>query len=458
MSRAQKHASKSHSNAIVVGLGKNGVACAGYLIDEGWDVEIADVKPHPQLERLAESELPGIVIHTEIYPHLFVNADLVVMSRPSTGPYQEALDLATQSGCRTVTSLELFFKRSEKPVVAIVGTNGKSTVLALVQAIAKKQGETACIDAKNGYPFFDLLDDKQPDTYILELTAQQLSQIQSVGPSLVAILNQPIEAVQSNGCASCTDTTTRVLENAEVSVINRDDPVFSQLTLPENSISYGRSAPARDCDYGIVEKGMRRWVVRGEQHVVDLNKCALKGIHNELNILAACAVAEAAGYSAKSSQHAIKNFAGLPFSCEDEGEMNGIHWVNDARSTNVDAAIAAIESSDKPAVLIAGGLSQGEDFSRIPTQVNGKLRGCVLFGRDGKKIGEHFEDVNIMEHVDDIDDAIAVAERIASEGDRVVFSPACVSHDMFTDYQQRGESFSQALRSHFDGSSSSNTN
>ena len=159
-------------------------------------------------------------------------------------------------------------------------------------------------------------------------------------------------------------------------------------------------------------------------------------------------------FSVTAARQAIINFKGLPYSCEDEGKMNGIRWLNDSRSTNVDAAIAAIEYSDEPVVLIAGGLSQGDDFSKITEKVNGKLRGCVLFGRDSWQIGKSFNGIKNKELVEDIDDAIAVAEQIASEGDCVVFSPGCVSHDMFTDYEQRGESFSQALRSHFDDSGS----
>ena len=457
MRTTNKTECNSVPNAVIVGLGKNSIACAAYLIDEGWDVEMLDVKPHPQLERLTESELPGIMIHAEIDAHVFMNADLVVMSRAASGPYAEVLELAGQYECRTVTSLEFFFECSKKPTAAIVGSNGKSTVLALVKAIAKRQGQIACIDAKNGYPFLELLDENQPDIYILELTAQQLTQVQSVSPEIVAILNHTTDHLQSNGNASCIQDMARVANGSRVSIVNRDDSAVSQIASSGTRIEFSRSEPRSDSDYGIVTHKSSRWIVKGGDRLIRLDDCELRGNHNELNILAACAIIDAAEFSVSAARQAITNFKGLPYSCEDEGKMNGIRWLNDSRSTNVDAAIAAIEYSDEPVVLIAGGLSQGDDFSKITEKVNGKLRGCVLFGRDSWEIGKSFNGIKNKELVDDIDDAIAVAEQIASEGDCVVFSPGCVSHDMFTDYEQRGESFSQALRSHFDDSGS-NTN
>lgn len=452
MGTTKKSQCNSTPNAVVVGLGKNSNACAAYLIDQGWDVEMLDVKPHPQLERLTESELPGIMIHTELGDHVFMNVDLVVMCRTTAGPYAEVLELAAQYGCRIVTSLELFFERSQTPTAAIIGSNGKSTVLALVQEIAKRKGRVACIDAKNGYPFLALLDDHQPDIYILELTAQQLAQMRSASPDIIAILNHATDQVQGNAGTPCSDDMDRVAADAELMIINRDDARVSGITGSGTRIEFGRSEPAADSDFGIMTHKSARWIVKGAQRLIRLDDCALRGNHNELNILAACAIADAAGFAIPAARQAILTFKGLPYSCEDEGKKNGIRWVNDSRSTNVDAAIAAIECSDEPVVLIAGGLSQGDDFSKITQKVNGKLRGCVLFGRDSWQIGESFNGIKNKELVEDIDDAIAVAERIASEGDRVVFSPACVSHDMFSDYEQRGESFSQALRSHFDDS------
>ena len=444
-------------NAVVVGLGKNSISCAAFLIDEGWDVEMLDVKPHPQLERLVESELPGIMIHTEVDPHAFMNSELVVMTRAMTGLYSEVVDLAGKYGCRTMTSLELFFECSNKPIATIVGNNGKSTVLALVDAIASSQGQAACIDAKNGYPFLDLLDASQPDTYILELSTQQLAQAQSVSPDIVAILNQAVEQVKENGGTPSIDAMTRVASNARMSVLNRDDPVVSRMGICGTSIEYGLSEPKRDSDYGILPEGTSRWIAKGAEKLIKLDHCELQGSHNELNILAACAVADAVGYSVSAAHSTIKKFKGLPYSCEDEGRRNGIRWVNDARSTNVDSTIAAIESSDEPVVLIAGGLSRGDDFSKVTEKVNGKLIGCVLFGRDGWKLDQSFDGVKTKELVDSIDDAITVAEQIASEGDCVVFSPGCVSHDMFSDYEQRGETFSEALKTHFDDSGTNTT-
>ncbi|MDE0309295.1 MAG: UDP-N-acetylmuramoyl-L-alanine--D-glutamate ligase [Acidiferrobacterales bacterium] len=447
MQATQNTIGNSVPSAVVVGLGKNSISCAAYLIDEGWDVEMLDVKPHPQLERLAESELPGIMIHSEVDPYAFMNANMVVTTRVMTGQYSQVAQIASEYGCRTVTSLELFFERSTKPVVAIVGSNGKSTVLALVDAIANRQGRATCIDAKYGYPFLDLLDADQPDVYVMELSAQQLAQVHSISPDIITILNHSAD----NGAVTSIDTVKRVARNADLRIVNRDDPAFSSADLKGARIEFGRSGPKSESDYGILTEGKSRWVVKGTEKLIRTNHCALQGSHNELNIVAACALAETIGYAPSVARNAIKNFKALPYSCEDEGRRNGIRWVNDARSTNVDSTIAAIEHSKGNVVLIAGGLSQGDDFAKVARKVNGKLTGCVLFGCDGWKLNQSFDSVKNKELVESIDDAIVAAEQIASEGDCVVFSPGCVSHDMFSDYQQRGETFSKALQTHFDG-------
>ena len=452
MGRKRNTIGKSSSNAVVVGLGKNAIACAAYLIDEGWDVEMLDVKPHPHLERLVESELPGIMIHTAVDRQVLANADLVVISWTTVGASGvEVLELAKRYGSRVVTSLELFIDRSSKPVIAIAGSNGKSTVAALVRSIAESCAKTVCIDSRFGHPILELLNNQQPDAYIVELTPQQLGQIHSVSPDIVALLNcwESREGTMDDGGSLHNEDMERVAGAAAVSIINRDDPVISGMSISGTRIGFGTGKAGSDSDFGVDEEDSNRWGVKGATRLVDFAECALRGRHNELNILAAYAIADAAGFPIERARQAIAQFQSLPYSCDDEGEWNGVRWVNDARSTNVAAAIAAIESAAQPVVLIAGGLSQGDDFSRIARKVNGQLRGCVLFGRDGWEIGKSFNGIQHKEHVENIDDAIAVAEQIASAGDCVVFSPGCASHDMFSDYEQRGESFSQALRSRF---------
>ena len=450
-SRLQKTENSSEAgNAIVFGLGKSAVACATFLINEGWDVAVADVNPRPQLESRFKSALPGIPVYAPVYPQLFLNVDLVVMSCTAANSNAAILQLAKEYGVEVVSSLDLFFERSTKPVIAVAGTNGKSTVTTLVDAIICSHGDSVRIGGYRGLPFLELLNKQQPNVFLLELSAMHLEQVNSVRPDVATILNvSPDHKERYSNLDDYVDCMAKVLQDAKIPVINRDDSIVSQLPTSGAGISFGLNQPPRDCDYGVVEDSSGRWIVRGDEKLINLSQCFLKGWHNELNLLAACAIAGAVGYPVDQKKNVVTKFEGLRFSCNDEGEWNGVRWVNDARSKNVGAAIAAIQSNSRPVVLIAGGLSKGADFSQIPKSVNGKLRGCVFFGRDGKEIGKSLKGIAKRKQAEDLYEAIKVAESMTKEGDCVIFSPGCESNDMFTDCVHRGETFSKALQMHF---------
>ena len=449
MQAAQKYLDSSGfaGNAIVIGLGKSGLACAMFLVNHGWDVEVADIRSCPPMDNILKSELPGVELHTgQLKPQMFLNVHLVVMS-PSANANVKIAKIAGQYGARIVSSLDIFMEWCERPVVAIAGTNGKSTVAALVEAIIQKNKGSICVGGPRDFPLFDLLNEPQPDVYMLELTSLHLERARKLNADVASILNiSPNHLDRYPSVDTYVNALKRIFRGVKRPVVNRDDPIVSKLPIKGDMITFGRSAPQCDCDYGIVEESSNRWIVRGEEKLLDSADCVLQGCHNELNMLAACAIADAAGFPLDSrSSTAISEFKGLPYRCSDAGEWNGVRWINDSRSMNVGAAIAAVQSDPRPAVLIAGGLSKGADFSELATRVNGQLRGCVFYGRDGWSIGQSFPDLATKAFVDDIEDAVLAAAQMTRDGDRVVFSPGCASNDMFSDYSHRGKAFNSAL-------------
>ncbi len=435
--------------AIVVGLGKSGIACASYLIDEGWDVQMADVISRTSLENRVSAMLPGISIHSPIEPDRFFNTDLVVLSCTSAPSNVRIAELARDSGAVVMNSLELFFSRAEKPIISVSGTNGKSSVATLVRSIIEKHRGVVHLGGCRGFPFMELLDKRQTDAYLLELSAPYLEQVDSLASDVAAVLNvSPDHMERYSTVDSYVNSMSKVIRDARTAVLNRDDPIVSGMSTSGTRITFGMNPPDNEGDYGVVDYSGVRWIVRGALKLINLNRCQLSEDHNVMNMLASCAIADAAGYPAKAVRTVVNQFAGLPYRCSTEGEWNGVQWVNDARSTNVGAALAAIQSNTRPVVLIAGGLSKGADFSPIPKQVNGRLRGCVFFGRDRRKISEPFNGGIVKHHVEDVYDAISVANSMTKEGDCVVFSPGCASNDQFSDYEHRGKTFSQALQMH----------
>ncbi len=434
-------------NAMVMGLGRSGLACASYLIDEGWDVEMAEIKSQPGLEAKIRSTLPGVSINAPVEFDAFGGKDLVVLSCTSAPSNLGIVEMAAANGVPVMNSLELLFDRAKQPIVSVSGTNGKSSVTTLVRNIIERHRATVQLGGCRGNPFVELLSKRRCDVNLLELSAQHLEQVNRVSSDVAAILNVSPDHMERYGSVdSLVKAMGKVVRDAKIAVINRDDSIASLLPTSGERITFGLNPPENDKDYGIADFSGMKWIVRGQSKLINLSRCKLSGHHNWMNMLASCAIADATGYPVKAVRTALTNFEGLPYRCSTEGEWNGVQWVNDARSANVGAALAAIQSNTRPVILIAGGLSKGADFSLIPRKVNGRLRGCIFFGRDRRKISEPFNG-NIAKHyVEDVYDAISLANSMTKEGDCVVFSPGCASNDQFSDYEHRGKTFSQALQ------------
>ncbi len=441
-------------SAIVVGLGRNAIASATFLQDAGWDVEATDMRSNPQLEDTFYSALPCVPIHVPLEPEIFLHADLIVLSStPAVNARVEKM--AKQCDVEILNSLDLYFQCRTSETIAVAGTNGKSTVSSLVESILSHHAVDIALSASNTMPFAELLNQNKVDVHLLELSAFHIEQARSIDADVGVLLNvYPEHNERYADFDVYAQIMGRSVIHAKRSVINRDDPVISNLNsrtkVVDDYISFGLSPPMRPTDYGLVDDDDGRWIVRGDDRLVNLNKCTLVGANREANLLAGCAVADCAGYPVDEVVNAVEKFPGLPYRCTEEGSWNGVRWINDARSDNVGASIAAIESSAEPVVLITGGVNNGADFTEIPQRVNGKLRGCVVFGRDQIDIARSLGAVSKLEQADDICQAIKAAQSIAKEGDRVVFSPGCTSFDMFTDYEHRGKTFSDELHIHFD--------
>ena len=295
----------------------------------------------------------------------------------------------------------------------------------------------------------NLLEQYHSDAYLLELAAPHLEQVNSAICDVAAFLNvSPDHVERYPNLDAYVEAMGKIIRDAKTAIVNREDPIVAQLETTGKRVTFGQQPPEGDNDYGIVDYSGAKWIVRGATKLVNISDCKLPFQHNLMNLISSCALAEEAGYTVRTARKVINQYQGLPYRCATEGEWNGVRWVNDAKSANVGAALAAIESNSRPVVLIAGGLSKGADFSLIPEKVNGRLRGCVFFGRDRRKISEPFNGGITKHHVEDVYDAISVASSIAQRGDCVVFSPGCASNDQFTDYEQRGKAFSHALKMH----------
>ncbi len=440
---------KLQSAAVVVGLGKTGLSCIRYLVRNGFSVTAVDSRRDPPMATRLRAEFPQVPLHTGgFHPAAVAAADLVVVS-PGVSIHEPTIAEARRRGAEIVGDIELFARHVTAPVIAITGSNGKSTVTMLVGEMCRAAGLGPAVAGNIGVPVLDLIDDggKEPGCYVLELSSFQLETTSSLNARAAVVLNLSMDHMDRYATMDeYAAAKGRIYAGDGVVVINRDDPLVRALTpAGRDVVSFGAGVPTGSEDYGLINDSGRTWLARGDHCLADAAAVALTGRHNLLNVLAAMALAEAAGVSDATMAAVAGEFRGLPHRCEPVRELDGIRWVNDSKGTNVGATVAALEGADAPVVLIAGGDGKGADFSLLRDPVARRARAVVLIGRDARLIAAALGTAVTVRFADNMADAVAVARTLARPGDMVLLSPACASFDMFSDYEERGDVFRAAV-------------
>ena len=286
----------------------------------------------------------------------------------SPGVSVNALDLRSKIGPQTelVGDIEIFARAADAPIIAITGSNGKSTVATLVQILINAGGKTALLGGNIGVPALSLFEKPTPDVYVLELSSFQLETTSSLQPEVAVVLNLCEDHLDRyTTYEDYVDAKMRIYRNARHEVINRDEPSAPQITLSD-SLSFGRDKPKNDHQYGIVEEGNKRWLAKGEQKLLDVNRLAIKGQQNWLNVLASFALVEQFGIPLTEHMlDAVCRFTGLADRCELVANHAGVRWINDSKGTNVGATLAAIQGFAQPKIMIMGGQSKGADLTTL---------------------------------------------------------------------------------------------
>jgi UDP-N-acetylmuramoylalanine--D-glutamate ligase len=433
-------------DAIVVGLGKTGLACLRYLRARGLRLAAVDTRAVPPAAAQARRELPGLEITTgALDPALLARARQLVVS-PGVSVREPAIEAARKAGVEIVGDIELFARAVDRPVVAITGSNGKSTVTRLVEHMGRETGVDVVAAGNIGTPVLDLLDDAAPELYALELSSFQLETTRSLRPEAAVLLN--VSHDHMDRYARFEDylaVKQCVYDGARAVVVNRADPATFPRRPVDRSWSFGLDLPAGERDFGIRAANGRSWLAAGETRLLDVNELQVAGRHNLENVLAALALAGAVGWDLGRCAAAAARFRGLPHRMELVAEIEGVRWVNDSKATNVGATVAALSGAGAPVVLLAGGDGKGADFSPLKAALSAHARALVLFGRDAPRIERAAGDAVATYRVPDLEQAVRTAAGVAQAGDTVLLSPACASFDMFSDYEQRGDAFRAAV-------------
>ena len=438
----------SDRRTLIVGLGETGLACVRHCHGLGRSVSVVDSRNQPPALSRLEQAFPEVPVQTGAFdPDYFRGFDELIVS-PGVSLEEPAIVAAAEAGVSISGDINLFREAANAPVVAITGSNGKSTVTTLVGLMAAEAGVNVAVGGNLGTPALELL---SPDVelYVLELSSFQLEATTDLRPEVATVLNISDDHMDRYpDRMSYFRAKHRIFQGARHAVINLDDPL-SQPLLNEGMVPHFFGAHRVDLDvFSTREDETGLWLTHGLDNLMHASELQVAGDHNIANALAALAIGQAAGLPMEPMLEAARHFTGLPHRSQTVRVHEGVAWINDSKATNVGATRAAIESlapREGRIVLIAGGDGKGADFSELRSVVSGRVRCLVVLGRDGQRlIDELGSEVDAVK-AGDMNEAVKAAAGIAQPGDRVLLSPACSSLDQYTSYEARGDGFIQAV-------------
>ncbi|MCW9012691.1 MAG: UDP-N-acetylmuramoyl-L-alanine--D-glutamate ligase [Gammaproteobacteria bacterium] len=432
---------------LVVGLGITGLSVVRHLKNQNQEVVVVDSREQPPGLDELHKLYPEISVYAgEFDQALFMGASKLIVS-PGVSIAEPVIQHAVAQGVEVVGDVELFAQQVTAPVIAITGSNGKSTVTTLVGEMAKAAGLNVAVGGNIGVPVLDLLN-SQADLYVLELSSFQLETLHSLQPVSATVLNiSPDHMDRYENFEHYTKVKQSIYQNCKVAVINRDDPCVKDMTSGQKFISGFTLGEPAVGDFGLREFDGETWLCKGGKKLIAENALNLGGRHNTANVLAALALGEAANLSIDDMSKALVSFTGLPHRTQWVAEIDGVAWYNDSKGTNVGATLAAIDGLrvENKLILIAGGLAKDADFSALRNAVEDRVRLVVLLGQDAPKIEQSLENIVPVFYAKNMDDAVHIAADLAHVGDSVLLSPACASFDMFQGFAHRGEVFMKAV-------------
>ena len=456
----------SGKHVLVLGLGESGLAAACWCARQGAWVRVADTRAAPPYlaelkRRIASAEF----VAGEFDKALLDGIDLLVLSPGLSGGLMVVIH-ARAAGIPVVGEIELFAQGLRDldpsvPVLAITGTNGKTTTTALTGHLLRATGKivgvagnispaalTALMDAQDA--------DALPQVWVLELSSFQLETTESLNPVAATVLNISDDHLDRYiDLDEYASTKARIFQSAPeapgVQVLNRADPRVRRMALADRRIiTFGLDAPAAADDFGLRQNRGELWIVQGGRHLLPVSALPLAGLHNAANAMAALALCSTLGFDANALLPALRSFRGLAHRVEEIAELDGVVWYDDSKGTNVGATVAALEGiggTGRKVVVILGGDGKGQDFAPLKQAVARHARAVVLIGRDGPLIEKAIAGSRVTaKNVVDMSDAVHRARALARPGDAVLLSPACASFDMFRNYEHRAQVFVAAVR------------
>ncbi len=438
---------------LVIGLGESGLAMAKWLHRQGAFVRVADSRENPPNREVLAAVAPDAeVLAGEFSAATFAGCELVCLSPgvPKATPAIAAVDLPV------ISEIELFAAgvREQVPgskIIAITGSNGKTTTTALTAFLLNEAGVPAIACGNISPSALDALMDAQdagklPQVWVVELSSYQLETTFHLNAEAATVLNLSEDHLDryDGSMANYAAAKSRVFQGKGIMVLNRDDDwSMANGRCGRKMVTFGLTQASRAVDFGL----SAGFICQGKQAIVAVDTLKLTGLHNAANAMAALALCEAAGVAPAKLIEPLQRFAGLPHRVETVAEINGVIYVDDSKGTNVGATLAAIEGLGRKVAIVLGGDGKGQDFSPLKPALEKHGRAVALIGRDAAAIGMALEGSGVPTCI--VGDMAAAVQWLAAQaeaGDCVLLSPACASLDMYRNYAHRAEAFIDAVK------------
>ncbi|MFI8480060.1 UDP-N-acetylmuramoyl-L-alanine--D-glutamate ligase [Pseudomonas sp. NPDC078700] len=434
---------------IIVGLGKSGMSLVRYLARQNVRFAVVDTRANPPELSTLREQFPQVEVRCGDLDVEFLCRASELLVSPGIALATPALQEAAKRGVKLSGDIEIFARNAKAPIIAITGSNAKSTVTTLVGDMALAAGKKVAVGGNLGTPALDLLDD-DVELYVMELSSFQLETTDQLNAEVATCLNISEDHMDRySGLPAYHLAKHRIFRGAKQVVVNRDDPLSRPLIADQVPCwSYGLGKPDFQ-RFGLIEENGEKFLGFKFERLMPVRELKVRGAHNQSNALAALALGHAVGLPMAAMLDTLKSFTGLVHRCQWVGERRGVNYYDDSKATNVGAALAAIEGLGADIqgklVLIAGGDGKGADFSALAKPVASFCRAVVLLGRDAERLAEALGDATPLIKVKTLEEAVQRSAELAESGDAVLLSPACASLDMFKNFEERGRLFSQAV-------------
>ncbi len=431
---------------VVAGLGISGVSAVNFLYEQGYQVAVTDSRPTPP----GHDQIPAAVRTSfgKLDAELLLQAEEIILS-PGLAPQLPEIQQAIAQGVAVVGDIQLLRRATEVPIIAITGSNAKSTVTTLVGMMAQDAGKKVAVGGNLGRPALDLLKD-QPELIVLELSSFQLETTSNLNAEVAVVLNLSEDHLDRHGdMLGYHKAKHRIFQGVKKVVYNRDDSLSRPLVPDVTPIqSFGLNAPDLN-QYGVLrEADGTMWLARGLERLIKTSDLYIQGMHNVANALACIALGEAVGLPLQSMLNTLKHFKGLEHRCEYVQTIANVRYYNDSKGTNVGATLAAIDGlgaaiavKQGKLALILGGQGKGQDFKPLRTAIQKYVKAVILIGEDAALIEQAIQGSTTILHANSLKDAVDLAQQSTQAEDVVLLSPACASFDMFKSYNDRGQQF-----------------